>query len=263
MDAQRANESTYDYMERLYHETTGRPGGRRAHESREAAAERGQGKRVASGPSGSSTAAPPVKRGAMVGFTGYLNISDRESLKCDGMRDPEVRDWLEVLCNENKRKEMMKYVTTMRSDVVDRRFIEDLDNRNVKRLARFEKWTQDLFVRTFHAKEDVRSLNAHVGAVLERLRHSAERGLTEDDGERLVALWECGVKVSVNECDQWPLGKCKFGARCRYFHIGPSGSAIDELEGNVEERGRPPAPAPKKRASGSDARRVDLDDDDL
>ena len=46
-------------------------------------------------------------------------------------------------------------------------------------------------------------------------------------------------------------------------NIGPSGSAIDELEGDVEERGRSFAPAAKKRASGSDARRVDFDDDDL
>ena len=96
-----------------------------------------------------------------------------------------------------------------------------------------------MFVRNFHVKEDVRNVNAHVGTVLEQLRRYVERGVTAEDGWRLTAMVDRGVDVSMKECDKWALGTCSFGSRCRYFHIGPSGSAIDELnEGSAVERGR-------------------------
>ena len=202
-DVQRENETTYDYLERLYFEKMGRAGGRRGNESREAAYARG--KREASGPSAAT--GPPVKRVVnygvhmeAVGFTKVLNVHERVSIKVDGMRDPEVRDHLHVLYKENKRNELLKYVTATRSDVVDRRFIEDLDNKNVERLCRFERWAQDLFVRCFHVKSDVRNVNAHVGTVLEHLRRCVERGVTPEEGQRLALMVEGGGEVSMKEC---------------------------------------------------------------
>ena len=186
-------------------------------------------------------------------------MQERVSIKCPGMRDPEVRDYLHVLFKEHKRNELLKYVTSTRSDTVDRRFIEDLDNKNLERLGRFERWSQDLFVRCFHMKDDVRNVNAHVGTVLEHLRRCVERGVTEREGRRLSDMAERGTSVSMRECDKWALGSCRFGARCRYFHIGVSGSAIDDLnETGAGERGRGSASAQERGD-----RRVNLDDEDL
>ena len=253
-DVKRDGENMFEYLERLYFEQTGRAGGRRGNESREAAYARG--KREASG--ASSTAAPPVKRGSTgqsqnVGFARTLNVQERVSCVADGMRDPEIRDHLHAMFREGKRNELLKYVTATRSDVVDRRFIEDLDNKNVERLARFERWAQDLFVRCFHVKPDVRNVNAHVGTVLEHLRRCVERGVTPEEGQRLALIVERGEDVSMKECDRWAIGTCRFGSRCRYFHIGSSGAAIDALDSAAPSRGR----------SSTGARRISLDDDDI
>ena len=118
---------------------------------------------------------PPDARD-IAGYTEHLN-EERRFGEHPSMWSGLVRNLLQDLLRRDECAEPLKYMTKTRSDAFSHQLLTDSDNKNVCRLARMLPWLQDVFIRTFHAKEDMRNLNACMGSVL-RLRRVAESGMT-------------------------------------------------------------------------------------
>ena len=118
-------------------------------------------------------------------------------------------------------------VTGFRTPWFTEDFVRGLDSRNVDRLSCLPPWLQDVVAAVYRPgqdqegnEEEARDPQKYFGGVIGGVRRMYHSGLTEREGERVLAVTGRGVRMSYRPCRAYGLsGTCQWGDDCRYFHV--------------------------------------------
>ena len=98
----------------------------------------------------------------------------------------------------------------------------DMDERNQERMACLPPWLQDVVARIYApstGRESIDDPNKRLSGVIGGIRKLHDSGLTKQEADRIGELAMHG-KVSYQPCrDYGRHGTCKFGDKCRFFHM--------------------------------------------
>ena len=117
----------------------------------------------------------------------------------------------------------MYRLTNVRTRWFTEEFVRgEMDERNKERMACLPPWLQDVVARIYApstGRESIDEPNKRLSGVIGGIRKLHDSGLMAQEAERIGELAVHG-KVSYQPCrDYGRHGTCKFGDRCRFFHI--------------------------------------------
>ena len=124
----------------------------------------------------------------------------------------------------------------MRTPQFSDELVGSLDMKNLERLVILEGDMQVLFAQMYGSKGEgpVRDVQRHFAHAVNDFRALLHRGTSEYELGRLRGLAADGNKIRIGECDGWAKeGRCQYGDRCLYWHVGAGGGQTRDTEKRV------------------------------
>ena len=114
--------------------------------------------------------------------------------------------------------------------------VRSLDTRNLERLVVLDGNMKVLFAQMYGSKGDAppRDVQKHFAHAVNEFRMLLHRGTSEEELARLRTMAADGYKLRIGECDKFATtGRCRYGSRCLYWHVGAGGGKVRDVEQRV------------------------------
>ena len=170
-----------------------------------------------------------------IGFGERVPLDQLRFANTPGVVSPGDRDFAKHLSEEQLRK----LITTVRTPQFTDELVGSLDMKNLERLVILEGDMQVLFAQMYGSKGDgpIRDVQKHFAHAVGDFRALLHRGTSEYELGRLRSLASDGNKIRIGECDGWAKeGRCLYGDRCLYWHVGAGGGKARDIEKRVQHQ---------------------------